>query len=203
MHIYAAVFSACIGEAVASKKLQISRSQSGLSVKILAADGWPNLSDFHRTSISFEGECEARWLSDVFVHRNAAQQALKDSNEILWVAVWGLFKRYSLQEAVFCEGLHKGFLFVVTALCTWKSTVPLAGILLLGAGVATGNGMLFGSKTRNEMAAVFSICLGAACMMASVIEKPSMWTFWSLTLALPILFWNLGFAITITVCASA
>ena len=194
-YIHAAVFSVYVGQAIGSEKLQMSQINSddsiALNVKVLAAEPSPE-SDLAVA----KSQSHATWLSDTLAHRLASKVALLDYDEALWVGGWTLFKRYSLREVLWCEGLSKGCLFIVTALCTSKSTLPLAGILLLGLGLATANGSPFGSTSRNQMGSVFAICLGTTCFTACVEQTTettmSICVLVTVAGVLPCLFWNLG-----------
>ena len=193
-YIHAAVFSVYIGEAIGSEKLQISQINSddsiALNVKVLAAE--PS----ERDLAVAKAQSHATWLSDTLAHRHASKVALLDYDEALWVGGWTLFKRYSLREVFWCEGLSKGCLFIVTALCTSKSTLPLAGILLLGLGLATANGLPFSSTSRNRMGSVFAICLGTTCFTACLEQATqtamSICVLVAVAGVLPCLFWKLG-----------
>eukprot|EP00434_Breviolum_minutum_P018629 symbB.v1.2.016436.t1/scaffold1120.1/size138809/17 len=191
-YIHAAVFSVYVGQAIGSEKLQMSQINSddsiALNVKVLAAEPSPE-SDLAVA----KSQSHATWLSDTLAHRLASKVALLDYDEALWVGGWTLFKRYSLREVLWCEGLSKGCLFIVTALCTSKSTLPLAGILLLGLGLATANGSPFGSTSRNQMGSVFAICLGTTCFTACVEQTTettmSICVLVTVAGVLPCLFW--------------
>ena len=190
-YIHAAVFSVYIGQAIGSEKLQISQINSDdsmdLNVKVLAAE--PSESDLAVA----KAQSRATWLSDTLAHRHASKAALLDYDEALWVGGWTLFKRYSLREVFWCEGFSKGCLFIVTALCTSKSTLPLAGILLLGLGLATANGSPFSSTSRNQMGSVFTICLGITCFTACMEQTTqttiSICVLVTVAGVLPCLFW--------------
>lgn len=194
-YIHAAVFSVCIGQTIGSEKLQISQINSDdsmdLNVKVLAAEPSPE-----RDLAVAKAKSHATWLSDTLAHRHASKAALLDYDEALWVGGWTLFKRYSLREVLWCEGLSKGCLFIVTALCTSKSTLSLAGILLLGLGLATANGLPFSSTSRNQMGSVFTICLATTCFtacMEQTTQTPmSSYVLVAVAGVLPCLFWNLG-----------
>lgn len=185
-YIHAAVFSVYIGQAIGSEKLQITQINSddsmALNVKVLGAE--PSETDLAVA----KAQAHATWLSDTLAHRHASKVALLDYDEALWVGGWTLFKRYSLREVFWCEGLSKGCLFIVTALCTSKSTLPLAGILLLGLGLATANGLPFSSTSRNQMGSVFAICLSTTCFTTTQTTM-SICVLLIVAGVLPCLFW--------------
>lgn len=167
MAAYAVHASAAIG----CPRFEMTQVDHGLRATLEGNDAWNLMPQLQRSSLLWDAQSKAMMVADVLVNRQAAKLALK-KRPALWMGVRGIFVRYGAMDPLLCEGFSKMLVFILTSLCSKRTTAPLAGLMFLAGGLGIFRGTPFGSPSRNHLATISSIILGLFTITVSML-RPS------------------------------